>query len=183
MIKKANSRVGLIKRTFSKLNIESFKILYKSLIRPILEYCSVIWNPLYKTDAQEIEKVQRRATKMVSSLKDLTYSERLKKLNLTTLAYRRKRSDVLQVYRIIHKIDNIPFDLFFTYNTHDTRGHSFKLDKPRANSILRQNSFSHRVINVWNNLPADVVESSSINSFKNALEKSWKNDDIKYHFE
>ena len=68
-ISKANSRVGMIKRSFSKLNTQSFKLLYKSLIRPILEYCSCIWFPLYKGDCSEIEKVQRRATKNVISFK------------------------------------------------------------------------------------------------------------------
>ena len=143
MISKANSRVGLIKKSFSKLSITNFKILYKSLIRPILEYCTVIWFPLYKTDSQEIEKVQRRASKPVPTLKDLPYPERLKTLNLTTLAYRRNRTDMLQVYRIINKIDNIDFDSFFTYNDNNTRGHSKKIDKPWANTRLRLNSFSH----------------------------------------
>ena len=148
-----------------------------------MEYCSVIWSPIYKNDAQEIEKVQRRATKLLANLKELSYSERLKELNLPTLAYRRKRADILQVYRIIHKIDKIPFEMFFSYNTRDTRGHKYKLDKPRANTALRQNSFSHRVIDTWNKLPQKVVEAPSINAFKNALEKAWKDDEIKYYFE
>ena len=171
MISKSNSRVDLIKKSFSKLSITNFKLLYKSLIRPILEYCTVIWFPLYKTDSQEIEKVQRRASKLVPTLKDLPYPERLKTRNLTTLAYRRNRTDMLQVYRIINKIDNIDFDSFFTYNDNNTRGHSKKIDKPRANTRLRLNSFSHRVINMWNSLPEETVTSPSLNSFKNALEK------------
>ena len=183
MISKANSRVGLIKKSFSKLSITNFKLLYKSLIRPILEYCTVIWFPLYKTDSQEIEKVQRRATKLVPTLKDLPYPERLKTLNLTTLAYRRNRTDMLQVYRIINKIDNIDFDSYFTYNKNNTRGHSQKIDKPRANTRLRLKSFSHRVINMWNSLPEETITSPSLNSFKNALEKVWENDPIKYIFE
>ena len=183
MISKANQRVGLIKRSFSRLNSKSFKLLYKSLVRPILEYCSVIWNPMYKTDALEIEKVQRRATKLVPELKELSYEERLKSLNITTLAYRRKRADVLQVYRIINEIDNIPFSAFFVYSKTSTRGHQFKLEKPRASTKLRQNSFSHRVINDWNNLPEVAVKCKTINSFKNALEKFWKDDPLKYQFE
>ena len=167
------------KKSFSKLSITNFKLLYKSLIRPILEYCTVIWFPLYKTDSQEIEKVQRRASKLVPTLKDLPYPERLKTLNLTTLAYRRNRTDMLQVYRIINKID---FETFFTYND-NTRGHSKIIDKPRANTRLRLNSFSHRVINMWNSLPEETVTSPSLNSFKNALEKVWENDPIKYIFE
>lgn len=183
MISKANSRVGLIKRSFSKLSIQSFKLLYKSLVRPILEYCSSIWFPLFKTDSIEIEKVQRRATKLVPFLKNKSYTERLRVLNLTTLAYRRNRTDVLQVFRIIHQIDKIPFDNFFKLNQNNTRGHPWKLEKPRAKTKIRQNTFSNRVINDWNNLPAEVVCSETINSFKNGLEKAWRENPIKYSFE
>ena len=85
----------------------------------------------------EIEKVQRRATKLAPSIKELPYEERLKKLNLTTLYYRRNRTDVLQVYRIINKIDNLNFDDFFVLNPRN-RGHKYKLDKPRANTAIRE---------------------------------------------
>ena len=92
-------------------------MLYKSLVRPILEYCSCIWNPLYKSDMQEIEKVQRRATKIIPGFKDKSYPQRLVDLNLTTLAYRRQRADILQVFRIIHQYDKIPIEHFF-YHEH-----------------------------------------------------------------
>ena len=180
MIGKANSRVGIIKGSFTHLDSNNLKLLYKSLVRPILEYCSSIWFPIYKTDLIEIEKVQHRATKSISALKDLSYPERLKSLNLTTLSYRRDRTDMLQVFRIIHGIDNIKFSSFFKYNKSPTRGHRWKLDKPRASKKIRLNSFSHRVINPWNKLPKEVVESTSVNSFKNALEKAWKNKPNKY---
>jgi ribonuclease P/MRP protein subunit RPP40 len=180
MISKANSRVGIIKRTFTKLDIQSFTLLYKSIVRPILEYCSSIWFPLYQKDINEIEKVQRRATKLIPSLSHLTYAERLHILNIPTLSYRRKRCDVLQVFRIIKGIDKIDFDTFFTRNTNSTRGHCWKLLKPRAETRIRLNSFSHRVINIWNSLPTEVVNSTSINSFKNSLEKAWKDDPRKF---
>ena len=112
MIAKANSRVGLVKRAFSKLYPNSLKLLYKSLIRPILEYCSAAWYPLYKGDEQEIEKAQRRATKLVPHLSALSYPERLRELNLTTLHYWRKRTDMIQVYRIVHNINKIDLDVF-----------------------------------------------------------------------
>ena len=126
-------------------------------------------------------KVQRRATKIVKSLKNLDYPDRLKKLNLTTLIYRRHRTDILQVYRIINGIDRLNFKDFFKLDTSCTRGHTWKLWKPQAETKLRQNTFSHRVINTWNSLPSEVVNSPSINSFKNALEKHWKTQDFKYN--
>ena len=101
IISKANSRVGIIKRTFNKLNEENFKILYKSLVRPILEYCTPIWFPLNKREAEEIEKVQRRATKLVSTIRNKTYEDRIQDLNLTTLYLRRKRTDMIQTFKIL----------------------------------------------------------------------------------
>ena len=133
--------------------------------------------------------MQRRATKLILELKDLTYPERLRRLNLTTLAYRRQRTDILQVFRIIKKIDRLPFDSFFEYNQNPTRGHSFQLVKPRAETKLRQNSFSHRVINIWNNLSESTVNclniennATAIINFKNAIEEEWKNSPIKYDY-
>ena len=182
MVSKANSRIGLIKRSFVSLNIENFKLLYKSLVRPILEYCSSIWHPQYKYLALEIEKVQRRATKLISSLKDLDYSERLRRLNLTTLAYRRKRTDVIQVFRLFKGFDKIDVSQFFKINT-SNRGHRFKIEKKSCKTNIRANAFSHRVFEDWNNLPVEVVDSKTINAFKTGLEKHWKNDPLKYNFE
>ena len=67
-----------------------FLTLYKSFIRPHLEYASCIWAPYHKKGCIELENVQRCATKMVSKLKDLSYSERLRKIGLPSLEYRRK---------------------------------------------------------------------------------------------
>ena len=183
MVAKGNSRIGMIKRTFSKLQPNGFKMLYKALVRPILEYCSCIWNPLLIGDQREIEKVQRRATKLIPGLKNKTYSQRLKALNMTTLFYRRKRAEIIQVFRIVRQIDRIPFEQFFTYSTNDnTRGHKYKLEKPRAKTPMRLNGFSHRVITLWNNLPEEAVNCTKINPFKTALEKAWKKDPCKYVF-
>ena len=92
-------------RAFSYLDPEMFKNLYKSLVRPHLEYAAVIWAPMYKKDKIAIENVQRRATKLVRSCKDLPYPERLRKLGLPSLEYRRERSDLVQVYKILNDID------------------------------------------------------------------------------
>jgi hypothetical protein len=180
MIAKANSRVGMVKRSFSKLNITSFKIIYKSLIRPILEYCSSIWFPLYKYESAEIEKVQKRATKLVPELKDLSYPSRLRKLNITTLLYRRERTDMIQVFKILNNFDNIDPNQFFEFNTGNNRGHCAKLLKPRAQTKIRANVFSNRIINLWNALPEEAVQSKTINSFKNSLERAWLHRESKF---
>ena len=98
---------------------QMFLLLYKALVRPHVEYATCIWNPYQKYNMDMIERVQRRATKIVQSLKDLSYSDRLKKLNLETLEYRR-RADLLETYRIMkgeHIIDQsiCPGKQMFTF--------------------------------------------------------------------
>ena len=78
-----------------------------------------------------IEKVQRRATQLVSSLRELSYEERLRKLKLPTLAYRRLRGDLIQVYEIMHRINDIQRESLFQMADQEvgTRGHCFKVQK------------------------------------------------------
>ena len=181
IIAKANSRLGLIRNTFTELPAKTLLPLYKTLVRPILEYAMVIWKPFLKKDIDDVEKVQRRATKLVRSIKDLPYPDRLKSLKLDSLQFRRRRNDVLQVFRIVKNFDNINTDSFFKFQTYgSTRGHELKLVKPRAKSNIRLYSFSHRVINDWNGLKDETIKSKTLNSFKNALEKEWKNHPEKY---
>ena len=73
-VKKANSVLGVIKRTFAKRDEETFPLLYKSLVRPHLEYGNVVWGPLFQEDIKAVEKVQRRATKMVPGLGNMSYT-------------------------------------------------------------------------------------------------------------
>ena len=121
-----------------------------------------------------LEKAQRRATKIVPKNRDLTYEQRMRRLKLPSLTYRRKRGDMIQVYKILYELEDTPIDTFFTKLIGNTRGHSKRLFKPRCTSSLRQNSFRHRVINDWNNLPEHVVTAPSINAFKSRIDKVWK---------
>ena len=93
ILNNANSKLGIIKNTFHELTKDNFIILYKAFVRPILEYCCTTWAPHFIKDHKEISH--------------LPYGERLKKLSLTTLYYRRQRADVLQVFRIIKGIDKL----------------------------------------------------------------------------
>ena len=89
--------LGLIKRNFKYLTIPSFILLYTSMVRSRHDYCSTVWAPYRKGDIEALEKVQKRATKILPGLKNLPYSERLKiyKIGLPTLHYRRIRGDML----------------------------------------------------------------------------------------
>ena len=88
-VAKANKLLGIIRRSFEYINVDMMLCLYKSLIRPVIEYGNIIWGPHYVIDQQAIEKIQRRATKLIPELKHDPYQERLFKLSLPSLAYRR----------------------------------------------------------------------------------------------
>ena len=169
-ISKANSTLGLISRTFSYIDQPTFLKLYTALVRPHLEYGNTIWYPHLKKDINSVEKVQMRATKLLSELRDLCYEERLSRLKLPSLVY----SDMIQTFKIIKGIEDIPSERFFTVITSNTRGHVYKLLKPRCNTSFQLRHFSQRIINDWNNLPVDVVSSKTVDSFKINLDRHWE---------
>ena len=181
--KKANSILGIIKKTFINLDSTTLPLLYKSMVRPHLEYGNVIWGPHFKVDQQDIEKVQKRATKLISNLKDLPYKQRLEILKLPSLMYRRRRGDMLQTYKIITKKVNINSNRFFTLNKMPTRGHRYKLSTPRSNGLIRSQSFSHRIINDWNSLHDDVVKVETVIDFKKKIDEHWKYDQYQTPFD
>ena len=171
--KKANKMLGIIRRTFSYLNKDSFLLLYKTYVRPHLEYCQQAYQPYLTKDVQCLEKVQRRATKLVQSLDQLTYEERLKELKLYTLEDRRIRADMLAVYKIIHGYTDVKMNnLFQLKKNSKTRGHRFQLVVPRcSNTDIRRNFFSQRVVVPWNVLPDAVINSLTPEQFKGNYDK------------
>ena len=73
----------LIKRSFVFVHKSTFLCLYKSLVRSHLDFCDLIWFPVLKKHIRMIENVQRRATRILSALRHLSYSKRLQELNIS----------------------------------------------------------------------------------------------------
>ena len=117
-INKAFSMLGIIKRNFKHLDIYSFTLLYKSMVRSQLDYCS--------SDNDALEKVQKRATKVLPELKNKSYIERLKMCNLPTLHFRRIRGDMIEVFKILTgKYDTAAAPVMDICDLTTTRGNDF----------------------------------------------------------
>ena len=179
-VNKANQSWGIIKRTFKHMNPYIFKKLFCAQVRSHLEYAIQFWAPYLRKDINKIESVQRRATKYIPGFKNLSYPDRLKKLDLPTLAYRRLRGSMIEVYKMFHSYDEDVTHKFTTKQT-TTRGHSFKIFGKTSNrNHPKHHSFHQRVINPWNSLPAAVVNSQTLNTFKNQLDKHWSGLPLKF---
>ena len=122
-ISRANRVLGIIHRSFSYLDKRMFIPLYKTIIRPILEYGNSIWSPLYKRQSISIENVQRRATRTLYGLKYLSYEQRLVLLDLPSLKYRRLRGDLIQLYKIVHNVNDLDqSDFFYVFHNYIYQG-------------------------------------------------------------
>ena len=174
-VNKANRILGLIRVAYSYLDQTSLRLLYTALVRPHLECANAAWSPRYSKDRQLIESVQHRATRLVPELRQLPYKERLRRLGLPSLFYRRARGDMIEVYKILHKVYKLPYTLLEKAPDVPTRGHSLKLAKNKCRLEVRRNFFSQRVVNNWNSLPEDIVEAPCLNTFKARLDRYWRN--------
>lgn len=113
---------------------------------------------------------------MVEGFNKLSYDERLRKLGLTTLETRRKRGDLIEIYKLMTGKEGIKYQQFFekAATGHNLRGHSMKLTTRQSSKDIRKNFFSVRGVKSWNSLPQYVIEAESTNSFKNRLDQYCK---------
>ena len=147
--------------------------LFKTLVRPILEYGNTVWYNKIKKNTTLIEQVQRKFTKHVQGIENLNYEERLRKIKLPSLEYRQFRGDLIQVFKITHGYyDKSSTKSLFSYsNDRRMRGHNYKIIKQSINKSQYSNFFTNRVVNPWNKLPFGIVNAKSINEFKNKVDK------------
>ena len=170
---KATQVLAVIRRSFALLDEDTLPMLFKTLVRPHLEYGNLIWGPFNRADQRRVERVQRRATRLVGNIRQRPYEERLRLLGLPSLYYRRRRGDMIQAYQLFHGGVDVDPGSFFTLAVGSTRGHPFKLKKYSATTRVRRFAFASRIVNDWNGLPSDVVCAPSLNAFKARLDEHW----------
>ena len=166
----AASKENLIQSIYKEKQL--IVLLYKAIVRPHLEYSIQAWRPFRKKDIDKLERIQRKATKMIPELRDLSYESRLLQCGLTTLETRRLRGDQIEVFKIVNGYEDVDRNMFFKLKEGSrTRGHKATLVNEQCRLDMRKYSFSQRVINEWNKLPNDCVNASSVNMFNNRIDR------------
>ena len=137
-------------------------------------------------DIIQIESVQKRATKLLPELKGIPYQQRLERLSLPTLEFRRCRGDMIELYKIINGVYDtdvtidIPMRRDYVNTGMVNRGHSKRIYQRYAHLEVRRHSFIFRSTPLWNSLSEDVVSAPNVNTFKNRLDRYWHNQPMLY---
>ena len=176
-VKIANAIVGQIRTSFSFLDGETFKRLYTALVRPHLEYAQSVWAPHLAKHVKMLENVQIRATKLVDGLNTVEYVDRLKRLKLPTLKFRRKRGDMIEIFKHFKAYDQQALSASFQPRHRNTRSHNLQLQERIPKDGCRgpqSNSFYYRTARLWNELPEVVINAETTDCFKNRLDKHWE---------
>ena len=151
--------------------------MYKSYVRPILDYNSITWSPYLVSDINLLESVQRTFTRKLFQKLNLNYNNydnRLHLLGLDTLEVRRIKTDLIFIFKIITGHVDLTYTDFFQFNevvqNYTLRRHKFYLKKPKLpKSSIASNFFTYRTIDIWNKLPSTIVNSQTLLDFKSKL--------------
>ena len=162
---------GWMARTLVSRDSKVILKVYKTLIRPQLEYASTVWSPHRVGMISKVERVQRKVSKLMVFNKP--YSERLRALQLPSLRWRRNYIDMLRVHQILHGDEQMRKQLFTlsleVSSSQSLRRHNLNLYKTIVHTDIYKFHFVSRVIDHWNSLPHDLLDITSFILFKKRL--------------
>ena len=180
MLRIIPGEVGQIQRAFHYRTKKTLVPLYKSFVRPKLEFAVQAWSPWQEGDKKVLEKVQERMIRMLSDAKGATYEDKLKSVNLTSLTERRERGDAIEAFKTLNGINKVDKNKWFQIEGDDTRATRRNTQvteegEKRRTNVLKEEAARLEVRRVraaktWNKIPDKVREQKSTNAFKNAFD-------------
>ena len=173
VVGKAGSLMGELLRGTVCRSREFMVALFVSHIRPLLDYCSCVWNVGYLADVRRLESVQRRWTREVGGVGHMEYGDRLKALGLFSISGRLLRADLIKMWRVMRGdlVEELT-ELLSVAPDSRARGHMYKLLVPACRTEMLRRYFGVRCVTVWNGLSSELVEAGTLDSFKRGLGES-----------
>jgi len=168
----AGQVLNQILRAFHYRDRKTFAQLYKTYVRPHLEFAVAAWSPWSRSDIDVLENVQRKFVKNVSGLQSRDYEDKLRELGLPSLEDRRHEIDLIQVFKIVKGCDDVQSDQWFKMAAGEGRRPTraaaglYNLAAERSAHDYRRFTFSQRVVAGWNNLPNDLKAAPTPAVFK-----------------
>ena len=174
--KKAHGVLSQVRRATIVRDRSTVMAMYRSFVRPLLEFAAPAWSPHKRGDVEALEKVQKRCLRMISNLGGMTYEQKLTELNLQTLEDRRLRGDAIEAFKYINGFNDVDPNRIFSFvrDRHDRDTRSFEdnnLVPEKTRLDIRKFFFANRVTWTWNDLPNLTKEAASVNSFKNMYDE------------
>ena len=167
IISKAFRKLGIINKVFKSKDPHTTVKLFKSFIRPLLEYSSIIWCPFTQSSIDGIERVQKRMCRMIPAIKSLSYRDQLNHLCLLSLKALRLRYQLITIFKILKGFLNVNFSDFFELaNSNVTRGHNLRIRSKFSSHNYRLNFFTVSAIEFWNKLSQEDVDVQTVQNFK-----------------
>ncbi len=170
IVQKARRLVGTSMRAISSRNPAFLLSVFLTYIKQTLNYASQIWNSGRRRDANLIESVQRRFTKRMTGMRNLSYINRLTTLDILSLEATRLQCDLITAYQITHGLMGIsPENAGLQLSTNATRGGGLKLHQKFVKKSSVAAMFCFRIPTIWNSLPSHIIECKSLPAFKSSL--------------
>ena len=169
---RANTTSAFLHRNIRTCPRKTKHLAYTTLVRPILEYASIIWDPHTASNINKLETVQRRSARhiMHNYSRHASVTTMLQHLDLPTLQQRRQHSKIIMLYRITftHKLASIPTATYIAPTTRNTQHYIL----PYARTHVFKTSFFPSTIKIWNNLQPVITNSTTIPQLRQALQST-----------
>ena len=176
IILKVTRNIRILRTVCSSLSIDNRITVYRSIIEPYFNYCSIVWDSLTDTLSGKLQRLQNRAARIISGLPYSVRSNEIRtRLGWSSLDEIRKQQKAIMMYKIVHGHAPRYLQEMFTRQlgsrVYGLRNSYLNLEIPQTRTSHLRNSFLFTGAQIWNSLPESLKTQKTINSFKKHIKK------------